>query len=519
MEAPMAEPIEIQLEHYLLLEELSQNSVITVYRGQRKTDEQPVIVKVVAPLSATDEFFVRRIKQATRQTAKLEHPNIVPSHEAEQEGELLYLVEDLDVAAARSLAQVLAAEGPFSPRRMQLIARQIASALDYAHQKSITHGDLSAHEVYLGSEDNVLITNFGQTQAIFGVTLMRQSYAAGAPEIMAPERVHGQGPSRHSDLYALGILGYQMLAGKPPFTGSPAAVLHAQAYKQPRPLYVVNPGIPVAVSEVIERMLAKGMELRYNTGAEFARALVVASEGSKTGYVRRGLQPEQSQSFLSRKTITYLFGTALLAALALLWLGYKLGLDQRPTFVAVAPAFSTPLGAGALRDINSILPTSTPTTVWVTSTPTVGRIKLSDTLPTATYTPIGRRDRLLPTPTLSPAFASPTPTATATPLPNVPAAQPAAVGLGAQPVIPAGKGLLTFYNPTGHDLIVDLTGPTSSSALVPPNRRLDFVLIPGRYQCIIHTPTGQFLASRTLEFDVPADQAVEKDYYTDYKTP
>ncbi len=515
----MAETIEIQLEHYLLLEELSQNSVVTVYRGQRKADQKPVVVKVVAPLFATDEFFVRRIKQASRQTAKLEHPHIIPSHEAEQAGDLLYLVEDLEVNQVRSLAQVLAAEGPFSPRRMQLIARQIASALDYAHQKFITHGDLSAHEIYLGAEDHVLIANFGQTQAIFGVTLMRQGYAAGSPETMAPERVHGQGPSRHSDLYALGILCYQMLAGKPPFTGSPAAVLHAQAYKQPRPLYRVNPGIPVAVSEVVERMLAKGMELRYNTGAEFARALAVASDGGKMGYARRATPPEESQSRLSRKTITYFFGTALLAALALVWLGYRLGANS-PASVAVAPVFTTPLGTGTLPDISSILPTSTPTTGWVTSTPTVERMKLSDTLPTATYTPIGHRDQLLPPPTSRlDTGLTPTPTATATPTPNVPVAQPAAVGLEPQSPIPAGKSLLVFYNPTGHDLIVDLTGPTNASALVPPNRRQEFILVPGRYQCIVHTPTGQFLDTRTLNFDVSEDQRVEKDYYTDYKAP
>jgi serine/threonine protein kinase len=516
----MADTIEIQLEHCLLLEELSQNSVVTVYRGQRQADQKPVIVKVVAPLFATDEFFVRRIKLATRQTAKLEHPNIVPSYEAEQEGDLLYLVEDLDVTAVRSLAQVLAAEAPFSPLRMQLIARQIASALDYAHQKFITHGDLSAHEVYLGPEDHVLITNFGQTQAIFGVTLMRQSYAAGSPETMAPERVHGQGPSRHSDLYALGILCYQMLAGKPPFTGSPAAVLHAQAYKQPRPLYWVNPGIPVVVSEVIERMLAKGLELRYNTGAEFARALAVACDTARPGHARRVLRQEENQSLLSRKAITYIFGAALLLALALVWLGYSWGVSQQLASSAIsAPTVSKPLQASILSDSDSLLPTNTPTTVWVTSTPIAGGVRLSDTLPTPTYTPIGHRDRILPTPLqhLDPGF-TPTPTATATPTSAAPAAQPAAVGLGSQPVIPAGKGVLVFYNPTGHDLIVDLTGPTNASALVPPARRQEFILAPGRYQCIIHTPTGQFLESRTLEFDVPVGQWVEKDYYTDFET-
>jgi hypothetical protein len=86
----------------------------------------------------------------------------------------------------------------------------------------------------------------------------------------------------------------------------------------------------------------------------------------------------------------------------------------------------------------------------------------------------------------------------------------------AGPVVPAGKGLLVFHNPTGYDLVVDLTGPVGASQLIPPHTRHEFALSPGRYQCMIHTPTGQGLAARVLNFDVPEGQVVEKDYYTDY---
>jgi hypothetical protein len=163
---------------------------------------------------------------------------------------------------------------------MLAVAKQIAAALDYAHQKSIMHGDLSARRVYLGPDDHVLVADFGQMQSMAGTSLVKQGYAIGTPEVMAPERVHGQGPSRQSDLYSLGILCYQMLNGEPPFVGEPAAVLHAQAYEQPRPLHLVNPGVSLRLSEAIGRMLAKGLELRYSTGSEFTRALTVAAEGT-----------------------------------------------------------------------------------------------------------------------------------------------------------------------------------------------------------------------------------------------
>jgi hypothetical protein len=131
----------------------------------------------------------------------------------------------------------------------------------------------------------VTVADFGQTQAAAGTSLVNQGYAVGSPEVLAPERVHGQGPSRHSDLYSLGILCYQMLNGLPPFAGEPAAILHAQAYEQPRPLHTINPGVSVALSEAIGRMLSKGLELRYSTGSEFSRALLVAIQG--TAPVRR----------------------------------------------------------------------------------------------------------------------------------------------------------------------------------------------------------------------------------------
>jgi len=251
-----------QLENYVLEQKIGQGDLTTTYQGHRKSDGANLAIKIVAPQFTFDELFVRRFKDMARQAARLEHPNIVRTFEADQEDEAVYVVREL--IDGRPLAQVIDAEGPLSPQRMLAIARQIASALDYAHQKSVTHGDLSANRVYIGSNDHVVVADFGQTMAMQGTSLVKQGYAVGTPEIIAPERVHGQGASRQSDYYSLGILCYQMLAGEPPFTGTPAAVLHAQAYEQPRPIHLVNPGISVSLSETIGRMLSKGLELRYN---------------------------------------------------------------------------------------------------------------------------------------------------------------------------------------------------------------------------------------------------------------
>lgn len=519
--------LETPLENYELAEELSQDEVMTIYRGQRLIDETPVIIKIITPLYASDEFFARRFKQIAKQTAKLEHPNITRTYEAEQSDDLLYVVQDLP--AARPLVQVLAEEGPFSPQRTQLIARQIASALDYAHQNSVTHGDLSASRIYLDSSDHVFVSDFGQAQLLFGTHIVTHGYQINSPETVAPERVHGQGPSRHADLYALGILCYQMLAGKPPFTGASSAILHAQAYRQPTPLYRINPGLSVALSEVIGRMLSKGVELRYNTAAEFARALSVACAAQTQARHFTPLANRPSGQPAPVRTSVYFWGVTLgilIMAALLVWAGYTLGFSQASSIqvASLTPAQLQGSTSGVVLDQMSI-PVDVAETELDTILPTPTANSLpgmlaNDPVSTPTASPVLRSlvDTLLPTRPAEVNKATPrsSPTLTATPTTPRVVIYSTPTPSNLEPLMPAGKGLLIFFNPTGHDLIIDLTGPTNLSELIPPNSQKEVMLTPGQYQCIIHTPTGQWLASRTLYFDVREGQTVERDYYTDY---
>lgn len=402
----MTVTVSTELENYELLREISRDELGTVFEGRRKSDEAVVSIKVIASHFTFDEYFVRRFKDMIKQTAKLEHPNIIRTYEAAQEGDTFYVVREL--VEGRSLAEIIEEEGPLSPIRMAIIARQVASALDYAHQKSITHGDLAASRVMVGLNDQVTVVDFGQTQTMLGTSLVKQGYAVGSPEAMAPERVRGQGPTRQSDLYSLGILCYQMQAGEPPFTGEPAAILHAHAYEQPRPLHVVNPSISIRLSEAIGRMLSKGLELRYNTSAEFARALSVAIEGTApmrapaiaAAQIREaGLEP--AQPLWKRPWV--LAGAAIMLIIALLVFGFYAVSNWVPRqAVVVAPPpdeispsaaeslpASPPAEAGAVsQTAPSPEPTATPAipelspteAVVLTATPT------ETPLPTATPT-------------------------------------------------------------------------------------------------------------------------------------
>jgi serine/threonine protein kinase len=263
----------IHLTDYTLEEELGRGDLTVVYRGRRKTDQAIVAVKVVGSQFTFDKLFVRQFQEAAHASTHLDHPNIAHVYEVRWTDEQLYLVQEL--IEGLPLEQVIAATGPLLPERMLAIARQVAAALDYAHQQAIIHGDLTAGQVYLGSNDRVMVADFGQAQALAGTGLVKHGYAPGSPKAMAPELIQGQPPDRLSDLYALGLLCYQMLAGEPPFSGPPAALLHAHAYEPPPPL-----AVPGSLNEVLQRMLAKEATERYQTGAEFTRAMALALEGT-----------------------------------------------------------------------------------------------------------------------------------------------------------------------------------------------------------------------------------------------
>lgn len=504
----MSAAVDPRLEQYTLEVEVDRNHWFTLHQGHRRYDNTPVIIKLATSLLAGDEFLAHRFRHLTKQAAQLEHPNIVRIYEVEQENGFLYAVQDF--VQAPSLAEVIAAEGPFSLHRTQFIAGQIASALDYAHQKPLPHGDLSARQIYLGPNDRVFINNFGQSQAVLGSKLMVSDFSYISAETTAPERVDGQGPSRPADLYALGVLCYQMLAKKPPFTGPVSSVLYAQAHKQPPPLHQVNPAVPLAAAEVIERMLSKSVELRYNTGAEFVRALAMASQlqGStrQYGYLIP-LKDRERPKPVSLKTAVHFFAAVIVSLLITTlsaWAGYELGLKQQ---AGSTSGMSTPhLIAGSTIPT----PTKTPETQLVASiifTPGSGLMTPAPRQQVFSDTVLLKQSSLISaTPTLTPSRIASPARATATPVP------PPAPAVSA----PAGQGVFRFHNPTGHDLIVDLTGPTNASALVPPAQQHEFLVEPGDYQYIVHTPTGRWLEPVVAYFGLGPGQIIQKDYYSDH---
>ena len=270
---------------YEIEEEVGCGNLTIIYRARRREDDQLVSIKVVTPEFASDPVFVRRFIEAAGRAIRLDHPNIARVHEAAEHEDVVYVVREY--LETDTLADWLEREGSMSPGQAVPVIRQLASALDYAHSRRLMHGDINDRCVYIGDDGHVTLADFGLSQAVASSDVERSSGSRsvkmvagmGAPSYLAPERVQGQGPNRPADIYSLGVLAYQLVAGHVPFSGELELVLEAQVYQTPPLLHNVNPDVLPPLSAAVARALSKRPELRYNTATEFSRAFAAAAEG------------------------------------------------------------------------------------------------------------------------------------------------------------------------------------------------------------------------------------------------
>jgi hypothetical protein len=274
-------------------------------------------------------------------------------------------------------------------------------------------------------------------------------------------------------------------------------------------------------------MLAKSVDVRYNTGAEFARAFLMAAYKRNTlagfDHLLPLVERERQRSFTAKGVIYFSSALILVLLITLLsiWAGYELGLKQvvssRPTPQVIVVTRTVSAAADQSGQVEDALafPAQTETLLRATPTPlptthSEALVVLSDRLQPTVNAPVF--DRLAPT---VPLTSTPLPP-TSTPIVSTGAAEAAVAPATTAPVVLNGQGTFGFSNPTGHDLVVDLTGPTTTSIFIAPNKREEVSLEPGSYQYIIHTITGQWLPTQIGTFSLTGGQVVEKDYYSQH---
>src|SRR5260221_644915 len=210
----MANLIGQRLGHYEILALLGRGGMATVYRARQLNIEREVAIKVMKPDLAEAEDFIERFRREARTIASLSQPHILKLFDYGQHDELIYLVMELLMGG--SLARLIS-KGPLPLESVSLILEQVASALDYAHKRGIIHRDMKPQNGLLDTQGNAFLTDFGISKLLSQTTSLTQSgVAMGTPAYMSPEQWQGQVLDARSDIYALGIVLFEMLSGKLP---------------------------------------------------------------------------------------------------------------------------------------------------------------------------------------------------------------------------------------------------------------------------------------------------------------
>jgi serine/threonine-protein kinase len=261
-------------DRYRVERELGRGGMATVYLAHDLRHDRAVALKVLHPELAAG-LGPERFHREIRLTARLQHPHILPILDSgESAGRLWYAMPFVN---GESLRDLLRREVQLSVEQAVGIAREVAGALDHAHRQGIVHRDVKPENILLGG-GHALVADFGLAKALEAgseARLTETGLALGTPAYMSPEQSSGRGPlDGRSDIYALGCVLYEMLAGHPPFTGPTAQAILARHSLDPVPsLRTVRANVPPAVEAAVVRALAKVPADRFATVEEFTRAL------------------------------------------------------------------------------------------------------------------------------------------------------------------------------------------------------------------------------------------------------
>jgi serine/threonine protein kinase len=239
-----------------------------LYRARQLRLDRPVALKLVEPDKASDPVVRERLRREARSVAALDHPNVVPLYEAgEQDGTVFIASRWVD---GTELGTLIHSTGPLEPARAARIAAQIAAALEVAHEKELVHRDVKPSNVILTPEDHAYLTDFALVKRVgtaAGLTAVDQML--GTVDYVAPEQIEGGQSDSRGDIYSLGCVLYEMLAGEAPFADQKGgmAKMWAQLNADPQPLRERRPEVPEALDDVVRFAMAKAPEKRPTASA------------------------------------------------------------------------------------------------------------------------------------------------------------------------------------------------------------------------------------------------------------
>jgi eukaryotic-like serine/threonine-protein kinase len=257
-----------KLDHYVIENLVARSGMASIFRATDERTGRPVAVKVPHPEMETDPVFVERFNREQEIGQKLDHPGIMKVF-ADEHRSRRYMV--MNWVEGRTLRQLMNEQGKFPADRAAKIALQIASTLEYIHGHGVIHRDLKPENIMVDANDHVKLVDFGIAANVGSrrITFAKFSPTTGTPDYISPEQVKGKRGDARSDIYALGVMLYEMLTGKVPFTGSNAfTIMNDRLLNNPVPPREIDPGISPHLQEIIYRAMERDPNKRYPNAHE-----------------------------------------------------------------------------------------------------------------------------------------------------------------------------------------------------------------------------------------------------------
>ena len=259
-----------QLDHYRIDSLVARSGMASIYRATDTRTGRAVAIKLPHPEMEADPIFFDRFHREEEIGKKLDHPGVVKVLNDEERSQRYMVLEWVE---GRLLRQVLNEVKKLSPERAIKITLGLCRALDYIHSQGVVHRDLKPENIMVDAEDRIKLIDFGiaANAGSRRLTFAKLTEAMGTPDYISPEQVKGKRGDARSDIYTLGIMFYEMLTGKVPFTGpNPFVTMNERLINHPIPPREVNPDITPELQEIIYRALERDPKKRYASAREFA---------------------------------------------------------------------------------------------------------------------------------------------------------------------------------------------------------------------------------------------------------
>lgn len=258
---------------YRLIEQIGAGGMAVIYKAQDLELGRLVAVKVLRPSLVSDPEFLIRFKREAQAAANLSHPNIVIVFDVGQDGPKTHYIV-MEYVPGQDLKKLIRARGTFEVDAALAIIIEVCKGVGYAHRAGLVHCDVKPQNILVTPENSIKVTDFGIARALTAPTSEVEDMVWGSPHYFSPEQAAGEPPTPASDVYSIGVVLFELLTGRLPFTGADYHELALAHIKEPPPSILdLNPALPPELDRIIRKVLSKEPSARYRTGDQLGRIL------------------------------------------------------------------------------------------------------------------------------------------------------------------------------------------------------------------------------------------------------